>query len=358
MKLTRTIFSLVTIVLSLTVGLAYGAPYCPPSPIVIDIDGRGIELTDAANGVFFDIAGNGTPIKLAWTVPGVRNAWLALDRNNNGTIDSGKELFGNYTPQPDCENPNGFLALAEFDKTENGGNADGVIDSSDTIYSSLRLWIDANHNGISEPGELFTLPALDVASISLDYKVSAKRDRYGNRFRYRAKVNALVPRNDDNVGLFAYDVFLSTQPPAPAHGRLDPPGTINGAETPEQIPTEIAYEIFLRVASCSDTDSELHQKKCRLVQQATGLDSEDAKHLTAHLAGFRDQILALDDEIADLARSANYDKESQRAARIAQRDGFIKTKVSGLRQELSPEGRSRFDAYIEGMKAKIKFIPE
>lgn len=183
------------------------------SPVIIDSQAEGFHLTSAPDGVTFDITGTGNPIQIAWTNARFHNAFLALP-GPDGLVHNGKQLFGNFTPQPASPHPNGFLALSEFDKPENGGNGDGVIDAKDTVYSRLRLWIDENHDGISQPNELHTLPELGVYSLALSYFESRRTDQFGNEFRYKARVDPGTQRDpldqtaNGDPGRWTYDVFL------------------------------------------------------------------------------------------------------------------------------------------------------
>ena len=190
------------------------------SPIILDLNGQGFRLTSAAGGVPFDISGTGTPVQMGWTASGADNAFLALP-GADGLIHNGKQLFGNFTPQPVSDNPNGFIALTVYDDPKNGGNGDGIIDSRDAVFASLRLWIDANHDGISQPDELYTLPSLGVNSISLKYKLSERTDQYGNVFRYRARVN---PDERTDAGKTAYDVFFVGLSPTAKNDKCTLPG--------------------------------------------------------------------------------------------------------------------------------------
>ncbi len=174
-------------------------PWCT-SPIVFDLDRRGFEFTGGFDSVLFDIDGDQQLERVTWTARDRNEAFLTLDVNDNGRIDSGRELFGNVTLLPAGHAAvNGYAALAQYDRLEQGGNADGVIDGRDAIYRYLRLWVDRNHDGASQAGELLTLQEAGVVRIDLSYEKRMIRDRFGNVLRFWGKAWIETPHGERKI---------------------------------------------------------------------------------------------------------------------------------------------------------------
>ena len=171
------------------------------SPVLVSVDNGEYDLTSLEDGVSFDLNADGAAEELSWTAAGSDEAFVVLDRDGNGWIDDGTELFGNVTEQDPIDSPNGFNAMKLLDT-----NSDGWLDSSDARFADLGLWFDHNHNGLSEPEEL--VPFSDYyESIDLDYRAHPRTDQHGNRFGYRTKLYRV-----GNGVSQAYDVFFVTEP--------------------------------------------------------------------------------------------------------------------------------------------------
>ena len=166
----------------------------PSSPIIVDSQRNGYALTSVDNGVHFDLDADGIPELVSWTERDSDDEFLAMDRNGNGRIDDGSELFGDHTPAypsgPLVTTANGFEALKFLQSPAYGMSRGdiGVIDAGDVPFSRLLLWRDANHNGISEPDELRPASGAGVIGIATEYKEKKRRDRYGNEFRQRGTI--------------------------------------------------------------------------------------------------------------------------------------------------------------------------
>ncbi|MDM3860443.1 MAG: hypothetical protein PT118_11490, partial [Aphanizomenon gracile PMC644.10] len=145
------------------------------SPIILDLDGNGVDTISKSAGVHFDLDGNKFAETTGWV--GKNDGLLVLDKNGNGKIDDGSELFGNNTLLKNGNKAaNGFAALSELDS-----NKDSKIDAADSDYSQLRVWKDSNSNGVVDTGELLTLIQAGVKSLNTGFTNQTQTDAQGNQ---------------------------------------------------------------------------------------------------------------------------------------------------------------------------------
>jgi hypothetical protein len=131
------------------------------SPIVLDLNGDGISTLSVQNGTRFDLSANGSPVQTGWVAPS--DGLLVLDRNQDGIINDGSELFGTSTTlQNGSKAIDGYQALSELDS-----NQDGVINSLDNAFGKLKVWVDSNSDAKTGSGELKSLSDLSITQLNL-----------------------------------------------------------------------------------------------------------------------------------------------------------------------------------------------
>lgn len=183
-------------------------PDCPMCPIALDLQGNGLKLSRPKPEVYFDLDNDGASDLTSWTRMQTKDGFLVLDKNGNGTIDNGGEMFGNATALLLSASvaAHGYEALAEFDDLRLGGNADDQITAADRIFPHLRIWLDVNRDALTQPDELRTLSDLGVVAIDLVFAQDGTVDQWGNEFRLSSAV-----RFEDGSQSLAVDVFFARQ---------------------------------------------------------------------------------------------------------------------------------------------------
>lgn len=179
---------------------SWSEPDCN-TPLVLNFDDAPLRF-DAVTAATFDISGVGECLATDWpTLP-----WLALDRDRDGIIDSGRELFGSGTRLRDGTRArDGFVALRELDS-----NFDGRIDPADPAFADLVLWSDHDGDRRGDLPELLPVTAAGLVAIHLDVDLRLECDDRGNCGRERSRFEFRTPAGDLRTGE-VIDVYLACQ---------------------------------------------------------------------------------------------------------------------------------------------------
>jgi Zn-finger nucleic acid-binding protein len=173
----------------------------PRDPIILDLDGDGLETVGVASNIYFDFDADGVLTRTGWV--NKDDALLVWDRNGNGRIDTGAELFGDFTPLPNGTlAPNGFAALAALDS-----NGDGVIDASDPAFAELKLWRDTSQDGQTGTGELISLADAGIVSLNLAHTLKNQTLANGNTL---AREGTFTRADGSSSGMGEFKLAIDT----------------------------------------------------------------------------------------------------------------------------------------------------
>ncbi|MCB1557220.1 MAG: hypothetical protein KDJ15_07915, partial [Alphaproteobacteria bacterium] len=182
-------------------------------PLVLDLNGDGVSLTNLNDGVRFDMTGDGVAEQTAWVSGG--DGLLVWDRNGDGQINDISELFGSH-------DTDGFTILSAYD-----GNGDGVIDAQDDIWSGLMVWVDSSHDGVSQGGELESVMAHGIAAINLT--TVQEQDHYlnGNLVSHTGSFSY----EDGGAGTVVDAWFVNEHGAAAQSTTIDPADVLQGEDS-------------------------------------------------------------------------------------------------------------------------------
>ena len=175
----------------------------PTCPLILDLNSDGIHTTGLDDPVHFWIDLEGRSLTTAWTNPQTEEAFLWMDLNNDHTAHV-TELFGSRMVAPDgAYHANGFDALRKFDRADFGGDYDGQITHRDRAWARLRLWVDRNHDGVSQQGEISVLSSHRIVALNLAYTEGETYDEHGNELYLVGSYTVRVPGRDTELRTMA-----------------------------------------------------------------------------------------------------------------------------------------------------------
>ena len=271
------------------------------SPIIIDMNKNSITSSAIDSLTHFDHNNDSLREKTAWIDSG--DSFLALDKNNNGLIDNGTELFGNHTitdtsyPYILSGGTNGFEALKLYDD-----NGDGIINMQDRVFDKLLLWNDVNKDGLSQSDELSYLKDSNIAAISLDYK-NTNTIENGNTIKQSSKVFF-----KDGTTTIANDVWFKVDPSKVVEKEYNFNDEINSLP---QIEARGGFS-SLRKASSNNTNL------LNLIK----------KYETSNTLNSNEKKLLAYDIVYEWARISNIDKDEIKSYSLTQRDFLIYEKLT------------------------------